>query len=99
MSTSRDIQRGHRWVNYAEEHNASDYRDVQDSHLTEWRYWLDNIAKTNPRDAYKNESRARQSPYNSSDYDSVKGPVPELVDFQVGAETRMIRHHGGQAGD
>ena len=86
----RLFKEGSKWVAYAEDNAASDYEDVQDNHMSRWHYWLDNIADTNARDAYKNEGRARQSPYNASNYDAVKRLYKHFVDFQVKAQARMV---------
>lgn len=86
----RIFKEGSKWQEYAEDHAASDYQDVQDNRQSEWRYWMDNIAKTHARDAYKNEGRAQENPYRSSNYDTVKRLYRHFVDFQVKAQARMV---------
>ena len=72
----RLFKEGSRWISYAQDNALSAYVDVQSNHLTEWRFYLNNIASTDARDAYLNQNVAQQAPYNSSDYDSVKTRFP-----------------------
>ena len=70
--------------------DESAYEDVQDNHQDEWINWMDGIAKNKPRDAYLDRGTARQLPWRTSAYQSVKKVYKHFVDFQCKAEARMV---------
>ena len=92
------FKEGSRWVAYAEENAASDYRDVEDNYRTLWETYLNNIARTHARDAYLDQGRTQQTPYNTAPYAAVKRLYRHFVDFQCEAQARMVDLLASQLG-
>ncbi len=87
----RLFKEGSKWQAYAEEHAAADYEDVQNNHLSEWHRYLNNVARTNARDAYLRQGAADQDPYNTAAYASVRPLYRHFVHFQCKAQARMVK--------
>ena len=86
----RQFSEGSKWAAYAQEHAASDYAKVQNTYQPQWIHYLTDIAGSNPQDAYKDIGRAKEPPYNGTEYTRVKRLYKHFVDFQCEAQARMF---------
>ncbi len=80
------FKEGGRWVAYAEENAASDYRDVEDNYRTLWEMYLNNIARTHARDAYLDQGRAQRA----TNWPRVRGLTTTSSLFSRAAETSKM---------
>ena len=92
------FKEGSEWEKYARDQDEAAYEDVQDNHRSEWNKWMDGIANNKPRDAYLNQGTARQLPWRSSAYQSVKKVYKHFFDFQCKAEARLVDILAGKLG-